>query len=289
MAIAKRKNITKKIQLEVSEQLHIAMLSSMFSIPSWKPDDIAFQGGTSIHLIWQSPRYSEDLDFVLRRDFAPELLGKTLQRAAKETEQQLTKNYPGCSVELIDKRKDEKQLKLFDLKWEDPNYFEKVTVKIEFWAIDQNLIVDYSRDLKPIALPFQNIKSAMSTVIPCAQTKSLQGDKVVALGARRPIKWRDMFDLYWITQQYGDIATNDLVELAKKSLSMYEADCDKLIQGLEEFVAMADEAIVEQSRKQLSAWLPENVFNALDFAAMVEKTKSKLSDVVHALKWTSKP
>lgn len=287
-----RKPLSPSKRLEIAETLHISMLAGMFSIPNWKSHDIAFQGGTSLHLIWQSPRYSEDLDFLLRRDFDPDLLLRTLERATKEADRQMLVEMPGGKVNLEDHRKPERKLDFFELKWSHPDYFEKVVVKIEFWPVENNLLLDYPFALKNLSLPFQRIRAAMATVIPSAEIESLLGDKIVALALRPRTKWRDLYDLWWLEQHYGKTDPTRMLEAARRSLVMYESGEDELKNGLEKIIATSVEVIAAAAEKQLAPWLPPAVWNSLKgdgVRAIVASVQSQAKSVRNQLAWTLRP
>ena len=44
---------------------HVSYLHALMNQSTWRVGQIAFHGGTSLHLSWHSPRHSEDLDFLL--------------------------------------------------------------------------------------------------------------------------------------------------------------------------------------------------------------------------------
>ena len=68
---------------EITEFLHLNIIERLLQESSWVYKDIVFQGGTSLHLAWRSPRFSEDLDFLLSEDRENEIV-KILSRTAKK-------------------------------------------------------------------------------------------------------------------------------------------------------------------------------------------------------------
>ena len=52
---------------------HLFALEGISEATEWTGKDFAFRGGTSLHLSWNSPRFSEDLDFLLEKRCAERL------------------------------------------------------------------------------------------------------------------------------------------------------------------------------------------------------------------------
>src|SRR6185437_7330569 len=61
----RRSQFTATERFEFAEWLHVECLAAILSLRPWPPGRFAFQGGTSLHLCYGSPRFSEDLDFLL--------------------------------------------------------------------------------------------------------------------------------------------------------------------------------------------------------------------------------
>src|ERR1700747_1336227 len=47
------------------QPFHVPTLEARLASRRWTPGDLVFQGGTSLHLAHGSPRFSEDLDFLV--------------------------------------------------------------------------------------------------------------------------------------------------------------------------------------------------------------------------------
>ena len=54
---------------EIADTLHRLVLMELVEAGDWSCKNMAFQGGTSLHLVYDSPRFSEDLDFLLANTF----------------------------------------------------------------------------------------------------------------------------------------------------------------------------------------------------------------------------
>ena len=61
--------ITDQQRIEWAQLAHVSYLHALMNQSTWRVGQIAFHGGTSLHLSWHSPRHSEDLDFFKHHGF----------------------------------------------------------------------------------------------------------------------------------------------------------------------------------------------------------------------------
>src|SRR5688572_23229065 len=73
-------------------------LDALMSDPRLNCGQIAFHGGTSLHLSWRSPRMSEDLDFLMASDAGA--IKAIVERARAKTEEAFRADDPDFSVEI---------------------------------------------------------------------------------------------------------------------------------------------------------------------------------------------
>ncbi len=60
-----KRRLTPTEAFDLRQALHVATLDALMASRRWEPADLAFQGGASLHLAHGSPRYSEDLHFLV--------------------------------------------------------------------------------------------------------------------------------------------------------------------------------------------------------------------------------
>lgn len=77
----------------------IEALSQAFPMPTRR---LTLHGGTSLHLIWGSPRFSEDLDFLLDRKLQP-MISEIIPEIESRMRQALQSKDPGLNLTLADK------------------------------------------------------------------------------------------------------------------------------------------------------------------------------------------
>lgn len=64
--VTRKRTLSSQEEAQLRDVLQTATLAALMNSRRWEPGDIAFQGGTSLHLAHGSARFSEDLDFLVR-------------------------------------------------------------------------------------------------------------------------------------------------------------------------------------------------------------------------------
>ena len=64
---------------DLRQALHVSVLEALLASRRWEPGDLVFQGGTSLHLAHGSPRFSEDLDFLVKSTLDLHAIGESVQ------------------------------------------------------------------------------------------------------------------------------------------------------------------------------------------------------------------
>jgi predicted nucleotidyltransferase component of viral defense system len=185
--------IGKKRVLSAPEQqllravLQTATLAALMDARRWEPGDLAFQGGTSLHLAYGSARFSEDLDFLVRG-------GLSLAGLAKQVQQKL-RLPPDIAADLsvsVSPGKDARNPHMFYVTLGGAQVVGSAKVKVELWQTQAD-------SLKSLALKVSTVKSSVGQAfVPTLTLDEIFADKVYALGARARIKPRDVFDLWWL-------------------------------------------------------------------------------------------
>jgi hypothetical protein len=74
-----KRQLTASEAFGLRQALHVATLDALMASRRWEPGDLIFQGGTSLHLTHGSPRYSEDLDFLVNSSLKLGAIGDAIQ------------------------------------------------------------------------------------------------------------------------------------------------------------------------------------------------------------------
>lgn len=274
-----------KRTLNADEQFHLrnalqaATLAALMDSRRWEPGDLAFQGGTCLHLAHGSARFSEDLDFMIRGGLSLDGLGKEIARRLRlpaDTAQDL-------SVSVTASRSD-RNPHAFMVTLGGPNVLGSVKVKIELWQTDAAV-------LKSLKVGVSTITSATGTrtFVPTITLDEILADKVYALGARERLKPRDVFDLWWLmsTPQPPQLQPASL--LARLSIYPRGNACDTA----RSWLADAERRLASIARAQtettvaadLRRWLPSSwPMSAADARAMLTSASEQLRQGIAIVK-----
>lgn len=285
---------TKRVALSASmhalwsQTAHVLFLDSLMKVGRWKPSELAFHGGTSLHLSWQSSRFSEDLDFLLART---EVDMKSVIEAAEKSIQAGFRHFDSLfEVSLKDKTKDGDRMLVYQVVVSHPKVVGNAMVKAEFWRTPLEYLKAYPTELRTPKAPMDYL-GVMSYPVPAATLQTAFADKLVAFATRPHLKWRDIYDLWWIGTQSG------------QKLDMH-AVCEQFLhnvtayttlgglpphEALAEFLKRDRAAVIKQADPDLRNWLPPDLWRALNpqgveqMVDYVYATLKAVSDQVHEL------
>ena len=206
----------------IKEILHYDILQSLSQ--SDIVNDIVFQGGTSLRLCYGNNRHSEDLNFVLKDEKVDfdEALFKEFEKIFVST----IRNKYNLEAELSYPKENEDFVKKWTAKVFLPISHRKAKINIEICDVPSydnkvmNVINHYS------------LKNNDDLIIRVESLEEILADKILALGCRKYIKYRDIWDIKWLL----DKNTSINLEWINNKISDYHASNFpmKLAQKLEE-------------------------------------------------------
>ncbi len=188
-----KRHLTPAQAFDLRQALHVATLDALMASRRWEPGDLVFQGGTSLHLAHGSPRYSEDLDFLVNSSL-------NLQSIARAVEARLEGAswlVPRGAKLTVSKAKDARNPHTFVVAVGGPNLIGAVRVKVELWRAPEPALNAVKTTVTPVRL-VTGTAAGLQTFVPTAEPPEIYVDKVFALGARPYLKARDVFDLHWL-------------------------------------------------------------------------------------------
>lgn len=147
--------------------------------------NIIFKGGTTLRLVYGSPRFSQDLDFSLIKKFPLSLFKKILKVIASEQSE-------FTIADIHDKRN---------------TIFGLILVKSELLKQNFSIKIEISKRDKPFKKgewSLMAVRSPISILTPLVYSCSLQRivfEKQIAIKTRG--EPRDYFDLWWIGEKLG--------------------------------------------------------------------------------------
>lgn len=238
-------------------------LDALMADPVLACDQIAFHGGTSLHFSWRSPRRSEDLDFLTA--LTAEDLRGTVERAHRKAVEAFLADDPRFILELRDKTRRGDRMIAYHLVVSHPDYLGKTLVKVEFWRVDPGYLAGYPVEFRAPVSP-GDIVSRISNPVPAATLETAYCDKLTAFATRSYLKWRDIYDLWWIgTQTDSRLELSTVVRQFLHNVQAYDT-IDKLppAQALRRFLTIHDpEAVIRKADPDLKRWLPDGLWARL--------------------------
>ncbi len=210
---SERENITPKMIFR--EEIQKAILTSFSKEGLFQ--NIVFQGGTALRLFHDNPRYSEDLDFVLRENQGSIKIADFL----KKTRDFIAYSYPFLEEVETRMQKAERDLQRYIIKTTSENQDQAVRINIELFDIPS-----YLNETKILTFsPFQ-------PVVRVEKPEEILVDKVAALSGRKYIKGRDLWDIYFLTEQKDLYVDLPLLLKKIKDYDMDESDLFNELKGV---------------------------------------------------------
>jgi len=170
-------------------------------------DQLTFQGGTSLRLCYGAPRFSEDLDFAGGREFSSANLIKMKNCLEKYIGEryglEITVKEPKDMAALPhsqDIKVDKWQISITTSP--EKKDIPKQKIKIEV----ANIPV-YSRAPQALQQNYEFLPDGYNDILIMTETRDeIMADKLIALvSCQRYIRYRDIWDLCWLTQQSAKI------------------------------------------------------------------------------------
>jgi predicted nucleotidyltransferase component of viral defense system len=241
----------------MKEAIHLHLLSALSEAGILRY--VVFQGGTALRLCYGGERYSEDLDFVCGKAGAylkDVEFDALVDKALETTKQTLRRDFDIDAAQIALKRPAHpervKGSEVHVAAWQivvpvnpTPNT-PKSRTKIEFANIP-------SYDSKPRSVSATPGLVQIQDVILNAETPNeILADKAVALTARTALKFRDVWDVWYLINKLG--ATPDR-EMVHKKLADYGI-ADITLKANTRLDELAKEATVTAFYREMKRFLP---------------------------------
>ena len=226
----------------MKEAIHLHLLSALSEAGVLQ--HVVFQGGTALRLCYGGERYSEDLDFVCGKAGAylkDVEFDSLVNNALEATKRTLQRDFDIDAAQIALKRPAQPELvKGNDLNvaaWQivvpinpTPNT-PKSRIKIEFANVP-------SYDSKPLAInATPGLVQIQDVILNVETANEILADKAVALTARAALKFRDVWDVWFlvnklgatperemVSKKFGDYGTSDIAAKAKARLDELAKD-----------------------------------------------------------------
>ena len=200
----------------MKEAIHLHLLSALSEAGVLQ--HVVFQGGTALRLCYGGERYSEDLDFVCGKagSYLKDVdLDGLVDRALEITTKTLQRDFDIDAAQIVLQRPAQPELiqgsGVNVAAWQivvpvrpTPNT-PTSRIKIEFANVP-------SYDSKPVAVGVTPGLVQIQDVILNTETpREILADKAVALTARTALKFRDVWDVWFLFNKLGATADREMV------------------------------------------------------------------------------
>lgn len=285
--------MVKRIALSPSEKMEWEKLVQLaclkgISSQSFSIDELVFHGGTSLRFSWGSPRFSEDLDFMVAKKKSASL-GSLVGSAFKNMERELQKLDPNFIVRIKEKSRRDGQLQTYMIVLEKKDVVGSAQVKLEFWEVSDTFLNSYGTKEKIPRDRFAETRIFSESALPVAELRSAYCDKLVALSTRPFLKWRDIFDIWWLRTQNNldPLKEKDFLEFFQHNLSAYSLPENMTLkQSLCRYLNWDRNDILKKSEEDLQKWLSEDLWKKLypktvtEMIELVEQDVQSLLDLL---------
>lgn len=266
--------MTPSSDLPIVEGLHVGILRSIARSRREQSSRLIFQGGSALSMMYGSGRHSEDLDFIVSPGVPLNDMMKDVLRDIRTDAKGHSLYKPEQITLAAAKGNDSKPLKVYELRYDSGNRaVPLLRVKVEFFEVPTHLVHSYKFDpQRPMRFGHSmNVRP----LVPTADLQELFVDKLHALGNRAYLKYRDVYDIWWITQMSGEFesSTRDgAVALLRDHHAMY---------GQAENLA-ALKKTADQALSRLSSANPRSMRAELGRFLLDPPSDERLSEMLNA-------
>ena len=274
MDLSKRGHLTPAEKTMISQTLQIFTLDGIAGSLGDTKGRIMFHGGTSISTIHGSPRWSEDLDFVVSPSMSNDLdaVREEVERQAAERIDEVT---PGAKFELVDKGKARGKVREADPgtvmrwtgRWEHPSRIGVVKIKTEFYIAEPDITALYTTfDATGEAVGIETYHP-----IPAATLDTIWADKIMAMSARPAMKWRDVYDMGYVMDHMGQMSDDDLYKRLEVACASYRSSMTTICDGLQRDYLADLSSNYQTFKNDMQSWLPGMAFDKAEELGALEK------------------
>jgi predicted nucleotidyltransferase component of viral defense system len=241
----------------MKEAIHLHLLSALSDTGVLR--HVVFQGGTALRLCYGGERYSEDIDFVCGKAGAylkdVEFDG-LVDNALETTKRTLQRDFDIDAAQIALKRPAQPEL----IKGNDVNVASwqivvpvnptpnapKSRIKIEFANVP-------SYDSKPLTVnATPGLVQIQDVILDVETANEILADKAVALTARPALKFRDVWDVWFLVNKLG--AAPDR-EMARKKFADYGTS-DVAVKAKARLEELAQDATATAFYAEMRRFLP---------------------------------
>jgi hypothetical protein len=220
-----------------------------------------------------------------------------MARVGRRAGEQMLQVDPKLRIEIRDKTSKLERMGNFHVVVTHDEVLERVLVKAEFWSVSEGYLARYPTEFRTPVRP-GDVVARTTALVPAGTLVASIADKITALAGRPYLKWRDLFDVWWVTTQTRGVPAEPGRVVARAVIDQYlhnrtgyatelgwegvRADVGKL----KAFCELRTADLALQARRDLKPFLPRSYWDRLGadgLVQIVEQTKAVAVDVVHQL------
>lgn len=229
-----------------------------------------FQGGTCIRIIYNSQRFSEDLDFVFKDKNLKSFLN--LREYFYGIEKFLSNKIIFLDKVKINFQRESNDFKRYKLNF-NIEKIGQININLEFANIPSYLN-------KTEVLSFE----IFDFPIKVETKEEILIDKIVAFGLRDYIKGRDIWDINFIKKDINELDYNIL----SKKIRDYGKEVNDFIKGTYKNLEIVNKKGIEILESEMKRFLPSKIFYYIknDFNSIIEDFYKFIGNIVEEIKWS---
>ena len=261
---------------ELRQVLQVAVLEALLAGRRWGPGELVFQGGTSLHLVHGSPRFSEDLDFLVDNSLKLGSISRGVQRRLAGAPW-----LPKGSELRVSKARDGHNPHSFDVTVGGANWIGAVRVRVELRQTLAAALSPLAVTVAPVRL-LTGLGAGAQAMVPASDTSEIYADKVFAVAARPYLKARDVFDLHWLQSREPGLTCSPAHLRVRLATYPNQNPAQWLVQAK---VRRAElEGAATAVARDLARWLPSSwPLTTATVQAMLDATQAALAQGVAAM------
>lgn len=191
--LASNNNVQMMLPVIEKELLHYEILLAMdkFGLLS----NLVFQGGTCLRLCYGSQRYSEDLDFAGGVDFTAGDLKDLRKCIALAIPERYSVN-----VDVLSPSKEKSLVKKWRIKIDTAP--ERPDLPAQKISVEIASIPAYTKQARMLQLNYDGLPASYADIIvPSESLEEILADKMQAFVCSHRIRYRDIWDMFWIMRR----------------------------------------------------------------------------------------
>lgn len=234
-----------KVSLSLVFKEHVQLVVLEYLFRKGLFAQMVFQGGTALRLAYQGVRYSEDLDFVLKKKNLP--CFKNMQAELLTLAAHAKKAIPFIMEARLKTQKETDSFRRYSLilRADFLNAADKTNIEIANVP---------SRDHHTVILRHPEI--ALPPAVTVESPEEILGDKLLAFCARDYIKGRDLWDIHFLMNTLNVPLNAAVISLFKMKAKDYGLDRKRLSNSLKEKTAQLKKDGAGPLRDEMDKFLP---------------------------------